>query len=111
MHYLSSAAELWPILTRLASERRTETYGAVGREIGLIARGVSGALTPIHAYCERNDLPLLTALVVRADTRRPGEGYQSPVDHIAECHMVYGYDWTKVTPPTGEEFRASIDLG
>jgi len=108
MRHPEHAAKLWPILVELAKGRQLETYGGIALEMGLIAQGVSSALKPIHAYCLANNFPLLTALVVRADSRRPGGGYRSANDHQTECERVFAHDWSTVRGPSALDFAKAI---
>lgn len=106
MTYPEHAAALWKILVELAEARQTATYAEIGRRLGLNAQNVSGALAPIHAYCEANDLPLLTALVVQTRTGRPGPGYKSPNDHRTDCVKVFSRDWTQGVRPNASELAS-----
>ena len=97
---------LWTILQELAEARRCENYARIDEILGLNAQNVSGALAPIHDYCERNDLPLLTALVVQTKTGRPGPGYRCRNDHATECARVFAHDWVATAMPSADRFRA-----
>lgn len=105
MTYLEHAERLWPILAGLSVNRERETYGRIGRRLGIGAQNVSGALAPIHTYCEANGLPLLTALVVQSKSGHPGPGYRCRNDHPTECERVFTYDWAGVVPPTAVDLR------
>lgn len=63
------ARRIWPIPAEAASRRQLITYGDLGKIVGTIARGIGRYLKPIEEYWLRNQLPPLTVIVVRADTR------------------------------------------
>lgn len=59
--------------------RQVLTYGELGRLIGYTHVGVIGnVLGPIMAYCERENLPPLTSIVVNEKTGKPGGRIQYP---------------------------------
>lgn len=103
MTYPEHAERLWSILTEFSKSREVQTYTGIGGRLGLKAQSVSGVLAPIHAYCEQNDLPLLTALVVQKKTRRPGTGFKS----INDYERVFARDWTKVATPTATDLASA----
>ena len=58
--------------------RQVLTYGELGRLIGYTHVGVIGnVLGPIMAYCERENLPPLTSIVVNEKTGKPGAGFNT----------------------------------
>lgn len=92
-------------LIDVAKASATTTYGEVGKLIDLIPRSVGLAiLEPISRYEQRDGRPMLTALVVNAETRIPGITFfdlareygrltnQSEVEFWhEECTRVYEY--------------------
>jgi hypothetical protein len=67
------ALQIYLILTGYARRRQVLTYGELGRLIGYTHVGVIGRfLGPIMAYCEREGIPALTAIVVNEQTGKPG---------------------------------------
>ena len=73
------------------------------------ARGVMNhILGRIANYCDKNSLPQLNALVVRADSGKPGRGI--PLDtskYASETDAVYALDWYNVYPPNESELQHS----
>ena len=65
-------------------------------------------LGAVAFYCEQEDLPALTVLVVNSETGKPGHGfplrstkYVKDLDELRED--VYSYDWYDLHPPTPKE--------
>ena len=68
--------QIWAVLVCGARERRSYTYGDIAKILGMKGAGVMAQfLGPIMWYCENNDLPPLTVLVVNQETGLPGKGY------------------------------------
>ena len=98
------------ILICCAMNRKTITYGELGRWTNDIARNVSPRhLDPIYRYCEDRKLPRLAVLGVSqgsGDPGVPGDSYPGPRETIAaDREEVFGYDWFNVAPPTVDELR------
>ena len=71
-------------LVALGSEEKTTDYETLARRLGLpdtgsqLGRNISPILSDIFAWCQENDLPPLTSLVVRksgTDKGLPGKGF------------------------------------
>ena len=89
-------------LKRCAAQQRSVTYGEVGKQVGLAARGTAQPLYCIRDVCLERGLPPLTALVVRKSDRLPGVGLkpdQTPVTESewrAMTSRVFAFDWSAV---------------
>ena len=85
------ASRAWPVLAKLAAQRKLTTYGKLGKAIGVHHRAVQYLLDPIQRHCEENDIPPLTILVHNKDTKKPGRGfYQWNLNREDE---VFRFDW------------------
>ena len=110
----NTSLRLWLILTRMAHARQTTTFGALAPLIGMnpaFALPVARPLNPIAAFCHENELPLLTALVLRV-----GPGIPEGLVGWLQCFQqtlpeaqaaVFCFDWYNIFPPTPEEFVAA----
>ena len=84
------------------------TYGELAEIMDIHHRPLNYVLGHIMNFCEQNDLPPLTSIVVNQDTGVPGDGFtaekaaQIPAKHIE----VFRYDWFDIIPPTIEDFKA-----
>lgn len=89
--------------------RQVLTYGELGRLIGYTHVGVIGnVLGPIMAYCERENLPPLTSIVVNEKTGKPGAGFNTRGKETAESQNdVFNYAWTDFYPPAESELQES----
>jgi hypothetical protein len=72
---------------------------------------MGGHIGPIVFWCQQNNLPPLTSLVVREDTGLPGEGLISSQDFPADQQKVFKFDWFAIFPPTVEELEEAARIG
>jgi hypothetical protein len=105
------AQQIWQILISLAHNRELITYKKLADLIGFGGGGVlgKGPLDRIAYYCNQNDLPPLTPLVVNEKTGLPGNGI--PVNKPAtQREKVFNWDWYEIVPPTADQFeQAHLD--
>ena len=98
--------QVWSLLVAAARQRRRYTYLEVANILGYPhAPVVVPFLDTIFWYCVEQGLPPLTVLVVRQDTRQPGDGYLVDVDVETDTERVYAFDWFGVEPPETKDFR------
>jgi putative restriction endonuclease len=100
----------------MARARQATTFGELAPLIGMnpaFPLPVAGYLNPIAAFCYENELPLLPALVLRADGHIP-EGlvawlqrFQQTLPEAQETVFDFDFDWYDIFPPTPEEFVAA----
>ena len=77
------AMQIWLVLIGMAHNRQTMTYGALARTLGYTSQGaqfVTRLLDPVMRYCQENNLPPLTVLVVNSETGKPGAGLSTLED-------------------------------
>lgn len=90
----SRAIQIWEILIGLAPNRQTITYGMLGKLIGFKGVGIIGPfLDPIMQYCQKNELPPLTLLVVGQTVGSPGTGLTTVRNPDIDRESVFEYDW------------------
>ena len=100
---MGKVVKTYLMLVIAAARRETVTYGAVGDAIGVANQAVGNTLlVPIWKFCEINDYPDLTNIVVRTDTGEPSGGRAN----YPERERVYRHDWTDYAPPTVEELES-----
>ena len=100
------ALQIWQVLIAKAENRQTMTYGALADAIRVGGAQVIGMfLGPIMRYCQENELPPLTVLVVNSQTGEPGPGLTSINQLNVERESVFKYDWYGLIPPTPGEFE------
>jgi hypothetical protein len=68
------AMQIWQVLIGAAHYRKKLTYGRLGKLIGMGAGTLAQTLGYVMRYCEKNDLPPLTVLVVNKVEGKPGSG-------------------------------------
>jgi hypothetical protein len=100
------AVQAWQILVGKAMNRQTVTYDDLGKL--MFRREAAGVLDKIlgHVafYCNDNNLPPLTSIVV--GKRRGTPGADIPIDLTTldkQREKVYGWDWYNVYPPSEAE--------
>ncbi|WP_197498805.1 hypothetical protein [Halodesulfovibrio spirochaetisodalis] len=102
------ALQIWSILICAAKDRKTYTYGGVADILGFEGAGVMGGmLGPIMRYCDENDLPPLTVLVVNQETGLPSSGLITVTKKNMHQRReeVFNFDWFGEEPPQTEDFE------
>lgn len=106
------ALQVYLILIGAAKNRQTLTYGALANMLEFERAGVfSLILDHIMYWCQDQDLPELTSLVVNKETGLPGHGLSTPADLNKERERIYEYDWYGIVPPTMEQLAAANARG
>ncbi|MDA2916291.1 hypothetical protein MYX64_05545 [Nitrospinae bacterium AH_259_B05_G02_I21] len=100
------SSQIWSLLVCAAIERKTYTYGQIAKILGFEGAGVMGQfLNPIMRFCEDNELPPLTVLVVSQDTGLPGEGLVTLEEVNEDREKVFDFDWFSIEPPQNNDFE------
>ena len=108
----SRAQQIYQILVSLAHNRQTTTYGRLAGILDFAGAGVfAGMLGHIMNWCDQNELPPLTILVVNQETGLPGSGLTTPVNLHKEREQVFNFNWFDVVPPTAAELAAAHAVG
>lgn len=101
------ALQIWQILISKAHNRQTVTYGILADMLGFKGAGtLAHMLGHIMFYCQENNLPPLTVIVVNQDTGLPGEGLTA-VELNADRERVFQHNWYGVFPPSPDELSAA----
>ena len=103
------AIQIYQILIGAAHNRQVLNYQILGRMIGVPARGLGPHLDHLMKYCERNELPPLTVLVVKKYSGRPGEGLTTCVDMDEDRERVFAHDWYRMKPLTIANLQRRYD--
>jgi hypothetical protein len=101
----------WLVLVGAAHNRQVLTYTIVAERIGMGAGTLAQVLGCIMYYCQQNDLPPLTVLVVKQDTGLPGDGLRTLEDLARDREAVFNTEWFKRIPPTEVELETALQLG
>ncbi len=103
------ALQFWLILIGTSKNSQILTYGMVADILGYEGAGtLAHILGHIMFYCQQNELPPLTILVVNQDTGLPGEGLTG-ADLNADRESVFNFDWYSIVPPTPDELKQAYD--
>lgn len=104
----------WAVLTTVAQNHETISYGQLGAAIGVHHRAIRYVLGPIQDYCMEEDLPPLTILVNNT-SGIPGSGFIAhDIDNLSSgLEAVWFHDWkTKQNPfdfaELGESFESLV---
>ena len=103
------AHQLWSVLILAAKNRQTLTYAMAGRITGLPAAGVGTHLFHIQYYCQQQELPPLTLLVVQQESGLPGNGLVVS-DFARSLQEVFKFDWFSHIAPGFEVGPDSADF-
>ena len=106
------AQQVWIILIGAAANRQTITYLELALLMGFNENSrhiVPQFLDPVARYCQREDLPALTVLVVSEASGQPGDGLlpfiRRGYTYEAERELVYQEDWYQYRVPSQNDFR------
>ncbi len=101
------ALQAWQYLIGKAYNRQTIRYEHLAALMGYTDnRPLSPILGHIMVYCQQNELPPLSIIVVNKDGT-PGEGFTdaAPDEFHRRREDVFNYDWYSIVPPKVEEFK------
>ena len=105
------ALQTWQYLIGKARNRQLVKYGELADVIGYSdCRPLTFILGHIMFFCEQEDLPPLTIIVVNNDGT-PGKGF-TPVERTeldTGRESTFNYDWFSIYPPSPEELKATWD--
>ena len=105
------AVQAWQILISAAMNRQTITYKTLGRSMyGRDAAGVlDRILGHIAYYCNDNDLPPLTCIVVGKKRGTPGKDIPINFKKLdQDRERVYATDWYDIYPPPAGQLHRSF---
>ena len=103
--------QIWLILVGKAANRQTVTYGQLAEIMGFKGAGIlAPMLGHVMFYCQQNELPPLTVLVVNQDTGLPGEGLIG-AELNADREKVFRFRWYDLRPPAPEELASAYRRG
>jgi hypothetical protein len=104
------AVQAWQILVGKAMNRQTVTYELLSQIMyGKQAAGVLAAiLGHIAFYCQDNNIPILTTIVVGKGPGKPGDRILlDPLRVDEERESVYQHDWYDIYPPSEADLAAA----
>ncbi|PYQ13178.1 MAG: hypothetical protein DMH00_04695 [Acidobacteria bacterium] len=106
------AVQAWQILVGKAMNRQTVTYLGLSRL--MYQKDAPGVLDKILGhiayFCNANDLPPLTSIVVGKGRGTPGNDIPVDLSKIdAERERVYEHDWYDIYSPSRDELRAAYE--
>jgi hypothetical protein len=99
--------QAWQFLIGKAANRQIAKYDELRELMGYPTNNpLSSILGCIMFYCEQNDLPPLTIIVVNRHGV-PGEGFTAEklINYHQRRENVFNYEWFKIIPPTIDEFQ------
>ena len=105
------AVQAWQILVGAAMSRKTYTYLGLSRL--MYQKDASGVMDKmlghIAHYCNDNNLPPLTSIVVGKGRGTPGEDIPMELeDADKQRETVYDYDWFNVYPPSAKKLEKAF---
>ena len=100
------AVQAWNILIGKAENRQTLNYGELSKLMNYGSNHLGGVLYHLKAYCEQNDLPRLSYLVVNKEKGQPGGIEKSSFE---EQESIFNIDWYEIITPTAKEFKDATD--
>jgi N-acetyl-gamma-glutamylphosphate reductase len=110
MNRSERATQIWAVLAWAASHRQTITYSQLAQVTGAFTAGLGKLLEPIQSYCQLNNLPPLTILVVQQESGLPGSGFTaaSASDLASVQAKVFGFDWLEHRNPGAAKLEEAV---
>lgn len=105
------ALQAWQILVGKAYNRQIVRYDELSKLMEYSDnRPLSTILGCIMYFCDQNNLPPLTILVVNQDGV-PGGGFTTETlgNYHTRREEVHNYEWYKIIPPTINEFQSAFE--
>jgi hypothetical protein len=104
------AQQVYCYLVNAATNRQILTYDHVRKHIGYKGAGVLGPILDyIFRWCKKNNLPMLTSLVVNSNSGVPGIGLAKHTNSVTkELQKVHNFDWADIVAPTADELEAAF---
>ena len=100
------SSQIWSLLVCAARERKTYRYGDLAE---ILSFGGAGVMAPLLGcimwFCEKNQLPPLTVLVVNQTSGLPGEGLTTLENINSAREEVFNFDWFGLEPPQNADFE------
>ena len=96
----------WNILIGRAEKKKLITFTELSEKLGHRGKGagVPYFLKPIQSHCLTQQLPLISALVVKNGTRKPGKSYIGELSQVEEERdSVFKFTWSSIPKPTPED--------
>jgi len=100
------ALQAWQYLINSAANRQIVRYEDLRKLMGYPTSNPLGSILGcIMFFCEQNDLPPLTLLVVN-ESGEPGGGFtaEQRKNYHRKREEVFDCEWLKMVPPTIDEF-------
>lgn len=101
------AIQIYQILIGAAHNRQVLTYPIISKIIGVPKQGLAPHLGHLMNYCDRNDLPPITVLVVQKHSGKPGAGFTTFEDLHGDRERVFAHNWYRMKPLTVAELQAN----
>ena len=91
----------WDVLVKSAIARHTITYGSFAHAMSIHPRATKYVLDILYEYCELQELPRLTMLVVTKSTQKPGIGFTDYSEETFQddLEQVYDFKWGEIVNP------------
>jgi len=107
------ALQCWQVLISKSDLKSIITYDELSKIIGVFRRGLGPILGHIMYYCQQNNLPPLTCIVVKKGKGKPSYGFTAATpDELDSKRMeVFDYAWFKIIPPTIDELKDAWIIG
>ena len=106
------ASQIWQILISYAHTKQTLTYEKLAQLLGYRGAGVlAQTLEHIMRWCEEQDVPPLTALVIGKSTKKPGSGLTAVTNFPNSKKAVFDFSWFRVVPPTERQLKDVYERG
>ena len=105
MNQFQRSMQVWSILVFAAKNQKLISYTELGKLIGVPPPALGSFLFPILYFCQVNNFPPLTSIVVSHVSGVPGEGFPPDINLHEAQSRVFVYDWLAQAAPNADQFR------
>lgn len=100
------ALQLWSVLVFAAMNQKLVGYAMLA-DLTNLPNQMGSFLAPVADYCNKNNLPQITSIVISQETGTPGTFYPGK-DASADQSKSFVFDWMghiKKCKPTSDSFK------
>lgn len=101
------SAQFWAVLVLAARAHQVVSYEQMEQMTGLPSHCQTQTLANILDYCQQQQLPRLTCIVVAKATGMPASDDFQELDLDAEIRRVFVFDWFSHGAPTPADFQTA----
>jgi len=105
MRLFERALQMYSVLIVLAAQQRLIAYDDLSNIIGYAQQGLGRPLEIIQTYCQQQNIPPLTSIVISIRTGDPMPGFDNVEDSVRAQRKTFVFDWIGQDLPSLEQLE------